>query len=1020
MTAQTKQDESGAAPLVKGPPSDAHQSRHLWVGNVSSSLTEVVLVEQFSRFGDVESVMVYSSRNYAFVNFKSLEDAVYAKKGLQGAVLGGFAIRIEFAKGAKPSRHLWIGNISSSVTKEELEAEFTRFGVLESLRFLRDLNCAFVDFIKMDDAICAYESLNRKKLGNKELHIEFERSSLQSRKDCKFEAEPKLDERMEPADVQIPTSNGGKKISEKSKGDKDIEPTEVLWIGFPMYMKVDERKLHKAFTPFGVIERITTFPGRTYAFVKFQNAQQASKAKNALQGNLFNDPRVSVTFAKSEVGLLNHSRGIDTFPSPLAVKVEQNPIIPVSKAGSLTNPRNDRFSGFNTFRPSSPSFGTKSGVDMNQVNLSFQGPDYELEPYLSINTGLERGLRPGYKHGLKFKEESSGSPAVPERIFLHSNQMVIEDQDQCSNLEERGGKRQRVGGHTGDGGLPQVALSEVTRDRQPFQMVKTHEYISNVTRLNGSDSYQEERWDAQKGMKRALQEGMPLPGSGSNHLRAIKGDWIIPGVPVVPPKDGFQWQGIISKSGTLICHAQCFPVSDIVDVPFPEVVNCTARTHLDMLAKHISQASDFSVVSFVPRGQEDVRPYQDFIVYLSEKKRAAVCKLSLESTLFLVPPSKLVEQFLRVFVSDSIFGIILKLQPLPHQSSPVLAEQGIPQCMQARRLLPVHELMDERFYNLGLQAPPKNQLSESLSMHLPSNDVSLTATITSQPLQQQHSSLQSSLAGNFGVMSGGLTDALSNDSVGFNNPIGQGFILDNKRAHQPERYPLMQPNQHDAMRIDSASCASNVQLQSHQEHGMPSYPKIGVPFPGQLASSHADGNAATAEDHDQKKAKISSENLPGSTQYQQQPPPALFSPSNIKTSKPDQLSQIISLPAHQQESFPNVMQILQRNLQHHLPLDTEQHHVQQRTSVSNSPLISESFCTTGMPRSQALGKQFQGEGQVIKSVAEQQCEVLQTAQQKPSAESHTKRDTDENQKRFQATLELAAALLEQLQKQTKA
>lgn len=74
-------------------------SRHLWVGNVSQEVTEGLLVEKFSPFGSIESVTVYSQRNYAFINFKDVENAQTAKNGLQGIVLGGLALRIESAKG---------------------------------------------------------------------------------------------------------------------------------------------------------------------------------------------------------------------------------------------------------------------------------------------------------------------------------------------------------------------------------------------------------------------------------------------------------------------------------------------------------------------------------------------------------------------------------------------------------------------------------------------------------------------------------------------------------------------------------------------------------------------------------------------------------------------------------------------------------------------------------------------------------------------------------------------------------
>lgn len=78
---------------------DTPPSRHLWIGNVSQEASETVIRDKFAQFGEVDSVTVYSSRNYAFVNFRNLDDAVEAKNRLQGFALGGMAIRIEYAKG---------------------------------------------------------------------------------------------------------------------------------------------------------------------------------------------------------------------------------------------------------------------------------------------------------------------------------------------------------------------------------------------------------------------------------------------------------------------------------------------------------------------------------------------------------------------------------------------------------------------------------------------------------------------------------------------------------------------------------------------------------------------------------------------------------------------------------------------------------------------------------------------------------------------------------------------------------
>lgn len=77
----------------------APPSRKLWVGNLSSHVTESVLSEQFLRFGDIESIAYLPGRSYAYVNFKKEEDAVLALRALHGSNLAGMPLRIEFAKG---------------------------------------------------------------------------------------------------------------------------------------------------------------------------------------------------------------------------------------------------------------------------------------------------------------------------------------------------------------------------------------------------------------------------------------------------------------------------------------------------------------------------------------------------------------------------------------------------------------------------------------------------------------------------------------------------------------------------------------------------------------------------------------------------------------------------------------------------------------------------------------------------------------------------------------------------------
>lgn len=77
---------------------------------------------------------------------------------------------------AKPSRHVWIGGFGSSVTREKLEKELRKFGRIEELNFNRDRNIAFVDFVRLEDALAAVKNMNGLHIGNDRIRVDFQRS----------------------------------------------------------------------------------------------------------------------------------------------------------------------------------------------------------------------------------------------------------------------------------------------------------------------------------------------------------------------------------------------------------------------------------------------------------------------------------------------------------------------------------------------------------------------------------------------------------------------------------------------------------------------------------------------------------------------------------------------------------------------------------------------------------------------------------------------------------------------------
>jgi RNA recognition motif-containing protein len=58
-------------------------STSLWIGNVDPGVTEDVLIEMFSNFGQLANVRCLPEKYCAFVNFKTKEDAQKAMNNLQ-------------------------------------------------------------------------------------------------------------------------------------------------------------------------------------------------------------------------------------------------------------------------------------------------------------------------------------------------------------------------------------------------------------------------------------------------------------------------------------------------------------------------------------------------------------------------------------------------------------------------------------------------------------------------------------------------------------------------------------------------------------------------------------------------------------------------------------------------------------------------------------------------------------------------------------------------------------------------
>ncbi|PON63539.1 Splicing factor-like protein [Parasponia andersonii] len=626
-----------------GPEDSETPSNNLWVGNLASDVTDSDLMELFAQYGALDSVTSYSARSYAFLFFKRMEDAKAAKDALQGTPLHGNPIKIEFARPAKPCKHLWVGGISPSVTKEELEEEFLKFGKIEDFKFLRDRNTAFIEFFRLEDASQAMRNMNTKRLGGEQIRVDFLRSQPSRREQWPDPREGQFQGRsMGPADFH--SFHKRPQYSQASGGRKgEGQPSNVLWIGYPPSLQIDEQMLHNAMILFGEIERIKSFPSRHYSFVEFRSVDEARRAKEGLQGRLFNDPRISIMFSSSELAPgakgLGPDMGFDehTFqPLQMDMYGANRPMI----SNNFPGPLNGGIRGPNmAMRPLGPQ------GRFEPLPLGPEVSDLATLPnYQDINSKNLMG--PNWRRPSSPAAGVLSSPAPGIRGNTRSASSAWDVLD--VNQFQRDSKRSRID-----------SLLSIEDTSFPLRKIDDHG----------------------RGLDQSYALGAVVDGGTAGPFANVQGKGrlspvgtrILAGGPAqVHPDSDYIWRGIIAKGGTPVCHARCVPVEKGIGSELPEVVNCSARTGLDMLTKHYAEAIGFEIVFFLPDSEDDFASYTEFLRYLGAKNRAGVAKFDDGTTLFLVPPSDFLTKVLKVAGPERLYGVVLKF---PQVSSSTLGQQ---------------------------------------------------------------------------------------------------------------------------------------------------------------------------------------------------------------------------------------------------------------------------------------------------------------------------------------------------------
>lgn len=340
----------------------------VWVGNVSPDISEADFRAEFERFGTVLLVRMFPRSKCAFVTYKKPQHALDSLS-LEGKLIGSMRLTLNLGMA---SRHLWVGNVDSSVTEDSLRDLFVKFGPVESVRILHGNRSAFVNYLYETDAFRAAEELNCYALCGQELVINFQWPETHRRVSHKTNvsrraSQPSPQNRVAAAAATasffpnapypmplypsmpgyssplamgaVPLSVPPEMIPSHYSLSLQLAPTpravkepsapsRQLFVGnLPPY--IHEEYLFALFSRFGEVERVRAFPERGYGFVVYRLIGDATFARDQLikYPPLIGDRALVINFGKSSrenarrhssASVGSHSTMSDSLPSPVS------------------------------------------------------------------------------------------------------------------------------------------------------------------------------------------------------------------------------------------------------------------------------------------------------------------------------------------------------------------------------------------------------------------------------------------------------------------------------------------------------------------------------------------------------------------------------------------------------------------------------------------------------------------------------------------------------------------------------
>ncbi|CAA0819608.1 Polyadenylate-binding protein 2 [Striga hermonthica] len=278
------QPQNVATPGPNGAAAGQFVSTSLYVGDLDINVTDSQLYDLFNQVGQVVSVRVCRdlstrrSLGYGYVNYSNSQDAARAMEVLNFTPLNNKAIRVMYSHRDPSVRksgtgNIFIKNLDKSIDNKALHDTFSSFGNILSCKIATDPNgqskgYGFVQFETEEAAQNAIDKLNGMLINDKQVYVgHFLR---------KQERETEI--------IKTKFNNVFVKNLAESATDDDLKKI------FGEYGTITS----------SVVMRDADGKSRCFGFVNFENADDAAKAVEALNGKKIDEKELYVGKAQKK------------------------------------------------------------------------------------------------------------------------------------------------------------------------------------------------------------------------------------------------------------------------------------------------------------------------------------------------------------------------------------------------------------------------------------------------------------------------------------------------------------------------------------------------------------------------------------------------------------------------------------------------------------------------------------------------------------------------------------------------